>query len=352
MQKLFYTEKTLIGLDIGLSDIKIMAIDPNKWTVFSYGAASVDSIKMRKSIDGDGEYLLMQLKKLLANKVVGSLPSTQVAVSIPTSRTYSRTFTVPIEAKKNLQEAIELEIGQYVPMPVTLLYIDYEIINESKSSLDILVSAVPRVIVDNLTEACAQSGLTVNLVEPSINSIARLLRRTEEGDLPTVIIDIGSTTTDIAILEKGIIRVTGSTATGGNTFTLDIAKKLDISLENAHQLKVLNGLNPGVQQKKITAALERSLKKISTEVRRVIRYYDERIEGDKVEQVIIVGGGSSVPGIGEYFTNDLVLPARVASPWQQLDFKEKNLPQPSRQLKPRYIAVAGVAAITKEEIFK
>ena len=81
-----------------------------------------------------------------------------------------------------------------------------------------------------------------------------------------------------------------------------------------------------------------------------MRYYEERIKGMKVEQLIIVGGGSNIPGIGEFFTNNLVIPARVASPWQSLNFGK--LPQPAKQLKPRYITVAGIASLTKEEIFK
>lgn len=350
MQKLFYKDSSLIGLDIGSNDMKLMAIAPDKWTVLAHGAIDVDSVKMRKSLDNDGEYLKLRLKRLLLDKLHGNLPSTQVAVSIPTSRTYSRTFSIPATAKKNLKEAIELEISQYIPVPITLLYVDYEIIHETKDALDVLVSAAPKVVVDNIIDACAQAGLTVNLVEPSINSIARILQSTESGTLPTAIIDIGSVTTDVAILEKGIIRVTGSTATGGNAFTLNIAKKLNVSIENAHQLKILNGLNVGPRQKKITAALESNLKKISLEARRVMRYYNERVQGEKVEQVIIVGGGSNVPGIGEYFTNELTMPARVASPWQRLNFGK--LEQPAKQLRPRYIGVAGVATITKEEVLE
>ena len=233
---------------------------------------------------------------------------------------------------------------------MTSLYVDYEIISESEENINVLVSAAPRLLIDKIVDACSRVNLTVNLVEPGINSIARLLRDIEEGDLPTVIVDISSTATDVAILEKGIIRVTGSTAIGGNTFTLDISKKLNIPLEKSHQLKVIHGLNPGSRQESITQALNPSLKKISLEIRRVMRYYEERIKGIKVEQLIIVGGGSNIPGIGEFFTNNLVIPARVASPWQSLNFGK--LPQPAKQLKPRYITVAGIASLTKEEIFK
>jgi type IV pilus assembly protein PilM len=166
----------------------------------------------------------------------------------------------------------------------------------------------------------------------------------EDGTLPTVIVDIGPATTDIAVLDSGAIRVTGGLAVGGNTFTLDIARRMEITLENAHQLKVLNGLGAGPRQEKIKNAVEPSLRQIISETLKVMRYYNERISDDrKLEQVLIVGSGSNMPGIGEYFTNELVMPARVANPWQKLDFGK--LPEPARQFRSRYLTVAGLASI-------
>lgn len=113
----------------------------------------------------------------------------------------------------------------------------------------------------------------------------------------------------------------------------------------------LDGLAPGPRQQKISNALHPSLERIATEVRKVIRYYNERLVDDrKIEQVLVVGGGANVPGIGEYLTNELVLPARVASPWQKLDFGK--LPEPNKQFRPRYIAVAGLASVSPEEVWK
>lgn len=138
---------------------------------------------------------------------------------------------------------------------------------------------------------------------------------------------------------------------GGNTFTLNIAKKLNLSLDSAHQMKVLHGLKPGRYQAKVTDALEPSLKKISNEIRKIIRFYTERVDAaQKIEQVLIVGAGSNVPGIGEFFTDNLVMPARVAVPWQKLNFGK--LAQPNKQFRPRYITVAGLASIDYERLWK
>lgn len=351
MAKLFYKDKPIIGLDISQTGVKVMAVDPKKWLVLGYGSIDLDPAKVQKSLDSNDPYLADNIASLLNEKVIGSLPSDQAIIGIPTGKTFSRTFAIPAKAESTLADAVEIEVDQYIPIPMNSLYVDYEIIERRKDDLSVIMSAVPKSLVDSCLKAARSAGLEPIMIEPGINAIARVLETTEEGHLPTLIVDIGPASTDIAVLDGGAIRISGGLGIGGNTFTLDIAKKLGVALENAHQLKVLNGLSAGPRRAKITAALEPSLQRIATEIRKVIRYYNERLNDDrKLEQLVIVGGGSNVPGIGDYFTNELVMPARVASPWQKLDFGK--LPQPNKQFRPRYIAVAGLASVNQAEIWK
>jgi type IV pilus assembly protein PilM len=352
MSKLFYKDKPLIGLDISQTGVKVMSIDPKRWTVLGYGSLDLDPTKVQISLDNEKDYYLRDsISSLLQDNLIGSLNSDHVVVGIPTNRTFSRTFTIPASEEKHLSSAVEVEVDQYIPIPLSSLYIDYEVIERTKQLLTVVMAAVPIAIVDSCLAAVRAAGLTPVIVEPSINAVARVVEAAEEGHLSTLIVDIGPASTDIAVFDKGAIRVSGGVGLGGNTFTLDIAKKLDVTLENAHQLKVLSGLSVGPKQAKITAALRPSLQRIITEVRKVIRYYNERLNDDrKIEQILVVGGGANVPGIGEYFTNELVMPARVASPWQKLDFGK--LQEPNRQFRPRYITVTGLASLPREKIWK
>ncbi|HEY0965180.1 MAG TPA: pilus assembly protein PilM [Candidatus Saccharimonadales bacterium] len=350
MGKLYYQDKPIIGLDISQTGIKVMAINAKKWLVTGYGTIDLDPAKVTASLESDDDYLETSLRTLLSKNILGHLPSTHTVLSVPTGRTFTRTFQAPLEAEKHLKDAISLEIDQYIPLPETSLYVDQEITERDKESITVSMSAAPRKLIDRLTSITENAGLEVCAVEPSISAVARVLRNTEEGHLPTVIVDIGPASTDIAVLD-GSIKVTGSVAIGGNTFTLDIAKKLKIPLENAHQLKVLNGLNAGARQQKLRGALTPSLERILNETRKVMRYYTERLENSKkLEQVLIVGGGSNVPGVGDYFTNALVMPARVASPWQRLNFG--SLDGPAKQFRPRYITVAGLASVDPQEVWE
>jgi len=352
MSKLFYKTKNLIGLDISQTGIKVMEIDSKRWRVLGYGSLDLDPIKVQTSLDDPtNPYLSESIQTLLAKNIVGQLHSDYVIVGLPTGKTFSRTFTIPATEEKHIQEAVGIEVDQYIPIPLASLYLDYEVIERSKKTITVTMSAVPKTIVDACVDAVRSAGLTPLLAEPSMNAVARVLEATEDGHLSTLVVDIGAASTDIAVLDEGVIRVTGSVGIDGNTFTLDIAKKLAIPLENAHQYKVLNGLSAGSKQAKITSALEPSLKRIASEIRKVIRYYNERLSIDrKIEQVLVVGGGANMPGIGEFFTNELIMPARVAVPWQKLDFG--NLQQPNKQFRPRYIAVAGLANVTPDRVWK
>lgn len=345
---LLLQKRPIMGIDISYTYIKVMSIDPAKWRVTSYGSVNADPVKLRQSLTGTSTYLSDLIQDMLKKNIVGDLPSDQVVVSIPTNVTYSRSVTLPKAGIKKLDDAIALEASQYIPVALSELNLSYEILSETEENIDILMSAAPKRIVDTVVDACNSAGLTVLAVQPSINSVARLITLTEQGHLPTVIVDIGAADTDLAILNERI-RANASIQVGGNTLTYAISEKLGVSLESAHQMKVLHGLSHGSKQEKIKEALEEPLSQIMAEIHKIIRYYNERLDSSqKIEQVIIVGSGSDIPGLGEYFTNELVMPARTASPWLALNFGD--LPQPAKQFRPRYISVAGLATIQAEDV--
>lgn len=345
---LYLHKKPIVGIDISYAYIKAMTIDNSKLRVTSYGSVNADPIKLRQSLTTSPAYLTELIQSMLDKNIVGHLHSNHVVVGIPTNVTYSRSVTLPKKAVKNLDDAISIEASQYIPVALSELNLSYEVLSETDKNIDILMSAAPKRIIDNVTTACENAGLTVLSVQPSINSVARLITLTEQGHLPTVIVDIGASDTDLAILNEKI-RANASIQVGGNNFTYNISEKLGIPLERAHQMKILHGLSHGTNQADIANALHEPLSQIISEINKIIRYYHERLDASqKIEQVIIVGSGSDVPGLGDYLTNKLIMPVRIASPWTVLNFGDH--PEPAKQFRPRYISVAGLATINAGEI--
>src|SRR5688500_17394033 len=109
MGKLFYSDKPVVGLEIAQTGVKVMAINAKKWSVLGYGNIDLDPANLQESIDKGNDYLARGIQRLLKEKVIGHLPSHRVVLSLPTSRTFSRTITLPLTAESNLLEAIQLE---------------------------------------------------------------------------------------------------------------------------------------------------------------------------------------------------------------------------------------------------
>lgn len=349
MSKLFYRDKPVFGIEISQTGLRAMAIN-KEHRVLGYGSIEVDPTRLEESIKHSPDFLTHTIQTLVRDRIHGHLPSNYVALGAPTARTFTRSLSVPVSAAKNLLDAVKLEAEQYIPVPADELSIDYQIIGRTPEMLDVLMSAIPRRMATIMVEAATAAGLRPVLIEPAVSSVARLVTETEHGDLPTILVDIGASVTELAVLNK-TIRVTGGAPLGGNTFTLAIAKHLKLTLEDAHRLKTHDGLNTGSKQSKIRYALEPNLDLLISEIRKIIRYYSERIgEAAKIEQAVIVGAGAYIPGLGDYLTEALMLPARVASPWHVLDFGK--LSPPPRQLRVRYLTSVGLAMLNSKEIWQ
>lgn len=347
----FYHDKPIFGLDIGSGDLKVMQVDwsGHKPTVTGYGVAAFEATAFKDGVLADPEQLAQVTYDLFDKNLVGEITTRRVAVSIPASRTYNRTMALPPMATKDIAAAVQLEAEQYIPVPLDELYMDYDVISHTDKGIELLAVAVPKKIVDSYLSLTKLLGLEAVTMETSIAAAGRLFVQAEQSDLPTVLIDLGSLSSDITIFDKTLI-VTGTVPGGGDTFTEMIAKKLGVNHQEAHVIKTKYGLGFSKKQKEINEGLRPLLDQLSKEIRRMIRYYEERTTTEgKIRQVVTMGGGANMPGLSEYLTNVLRLPVRMCDPWQHMDFA--GLQPPNSIEKSMYVTVAGLALINPKDMF-
>jgi len=193
-------------------------------------------------------------------------------------------------------------------------------------------------------------GLEVVAIETTIGAASRLLVEADRSDVPTVLIDFGSVSADITIFDKTLI-VTGTVPGGGDDFTKRIAEKLQVTPQEGHVIKTKYGLRYSKKQKEIQDALKPDLDQLIKEVRKVIRYYEERYGADrKIGQIVTMGGGANMPGLSEYMTDALRLPVRMSDPWAHIGLSSKLQP-PNSVERSIYVTVAGLSLMKPKEIF-
>lgn len=348
---LLYKDKPIFGLDIGFSNLKVMQVTShgNTLVVAGYGVARFDPMAITDGVITNPESIAKVAHELFERNIIGDITTRRVAIAIPAARTYNRTVMLPKLSHKELQDAIRAEAEQYISLPVDQLHIDYEIISESAQGTELLISAAPSKVVNSYLQLTDLLGLEVVALETTIGSGSRLFVQAEASDVPTVLIDFGSVSSDITIYDNALI-VTGTVPGGGDSFTKLIANTLGVTEQEAHVIKTKYGLGLSKKQKEITAGLTPILEQLLKEIRRMIRYYEERSTTQrKISQVVTLGGGANMPGLSEYMTSHLRLPVRMCDPWQRLEFGDLQPPSPTE--KSMYITVAGLAMMEPKEIF-
>lgn len=349
--KYFYQDKPLFGLDIGFNTLKIMQVEGanGQRTVTGYGVTNFDPKAVEEGRIVNVEEVARATLDLFNRNLVGNISTHRVAIAVPASRTYNRGIKLPKLPAKELAEAVRLEAEQYIPMPLDELYLDYSIISRTEKDLDLFAVAVPKKIIDSHLMLARMLGLEVVAMETTIGAASRLLVEADRSDIPTVLIDFGSKSADITVFDKTLI-VTGTVPGGGDDFTARIAEKLGVTPQEGHVIKTKYGLRLSKKQAEITAALGPVLEQLLKEIRRVIRYYEERYGADrKIGQIVTMGGGANMPGLSEYMTNALRLPVRMSDPWQHIGFSK--LQPPSTVERSIYVTVAGLALMNPKEIF-
>jgi len=173
----------------------------------------------------------------------------RVCFSLPAFTTFFTVIELPPMKEKEIHAAIPYEAAKYVPIPLDEVFLDWSIISPSTSSgqapstgldseldsrnspqarasavssstlnslpngseqaVNVLMVAILKEAVAKYTKIAQLSNLEMGALEPESFSLARALVG-ESKDL-SIIVDVGSSFTNIALMDRGSIRIVYNT---------------------------------------------------------------------------------------------------------------------------------------------
>jgi len=348
---IFYQDKPIFGLDVGFSSVKVIQIEQHNsgLEVVGYGTVMFDRDAIVDGVIVNPELIAKEVKTLFTDNLVGRITTRRVVLSVPAANSYIRSIKLPVLPPQELADAIRLETEEYVPIAADDMHLDYTLGKVTGEEQEVLVAAVSKKLVDSYVALSNLLGLETVAVETTINGVCRMFSKIDVNHTPTVLVDLGSRSSDITVYDDGVV-VTSTVPGGGESFSEVIAQKLGVTHREAHLIKTRYGLGVSKKQSEIVAALDPLLGQLSKEIKRMVKYYEERSAvGRKIDQVVTMGGGANMLGLADYLTNALRLPVRVVDPWQEL--KLRKLDKPPTAEKAMYATAAGMALVDPKEIF-
>ena len=329
---LFYHSKQLFGLDITTEAIRVMQTIKHgqRYKVQCYGSAPLQPGIIKEGIITDPQAVATTIRQLLKSGVTGEVTTTNVALSIPVARTFSRAVRLPKLGQTELQEAVQLEVEQYTPVAIDNLYTDYSIISTSGDQIELLTVAAPKQIVDSYLAVTDLLGLRAVTIETTVEAAYRLFAATEHSDLPTVLVTINRSNADMSIIDKAVVATASASYMPATKSRQAVPKPTSTS--------------------KTDKTSKASSDPFITEVRRIIRYFEERYDQAKrIEQVVIFGDPSHLSDVGSRLTAELRMPARSSNPLKLFQFEHDVTDLPTK-LQGEYLTAAGLSIIQDSEL--
>lgn len=307
LQNLFGQQNHAFGLEIGNSSVKVFQLKKieKKYKIIGFrreklpaGAVENEEIKNKDAV---AAAILSALKNSKPQKI----KTRNVVVSLPESKTFTKTFDVPKLPKEKLDLLIKSEIEKYIPLSPNELYIDWQVIRSTSNALTIFLAAGLKSYIDTLQTTLWQAQLEPVIFDLETVAEARALVPKSRENGAMAIIDIGETKTIFIIYDNGAIPfATTLSNISGRAFTQTVAKTLEISEKEAEKLKI-TCCSPKMteQERKTLTSLHIVLDKLAFEINRGINYYHAHHEkSQKIEEILICGGGGGITGIAKYLS--------------------------------------------------
>ena len=233
-------------------------------------------------------------------------------VALPESRSFIFESVVPGSTPDEWRIGIEQHLDELVPLPPTETTFDIvKIGNGEQGSAQISGVGFARRIVDETLSIFDTAHLEVRAFEEETFSMARALL--PSGDESTaLLIDIGKTTTKVAIVTKRIPRFSTTIGIGGHAFTLAVQKYFGVTEEEARKVKAERGITPSKGNEEYLAAMLSTASAIRDEISHCLDYWQEKSSRERahepISHAILSGGNASIKGLPEYFEGIFKIP--------------------------------------------
>ncbi|MES2668442.1 MAG: pilus assembly protein PilM [Patescibacteria group bacterium] len=250
-------------------------------------------------------------------------------VALSESRSYL--FEAGVEGKglEAWRTSVEQRLDEYVPLPPSEVAFDVIPVEPDKGVPQVVGIGYANRVIEESLSAFDEAGITVRAVETEMFATPRALLRPGEHET-VLIIDIGRTTTKLAVVSRGVARFATTLEIGGHALTLAVQKHFGVTEEEAKRVKAEHGL---VRTDENGGYLEAMLSTVSVmreEIVRRLDYWQSRAAigsfHEPVTRAILIGGNATVRGLPEYLETSLKVPVALGDVFTNLAPKDHWLP--------------------------
>lgn len=325
---LFFGKKKIVGIDVGTSTIKLAELDVGRGSS-SLVSFAITPTPAQAFSSGDilnpgsiGEAIRQLMNQVKSKRTMGGC-------GLGGSSVIVKRISVPKMDESLIAEQIRWEAEQYVPYDINEVNLGYEIIRKganSTESIDLLLIAAVQAHVYKYAEALQVASLSCDVVDVNGFALANCFKKNygEMEGQTVALLNVGASGTNMVIIENTEIVFSRDIAVGGMTYSHDLQKGLNVSLEEAEAIK-LSVSNGQAAPQEAHGLVESTHESVVEEIKGSFDFFLNSARSQNINRCFVTGGGSKTKGLLERLAK--VAPCERFDPFFNIKYNPKAFSQ-------------------------
>jgi type IV pilus assembly protein PilM len=301
------------GIDLGRTALKAVKLEPQPSSERLLISESF-LISNGCPVDATPEEIELKAQQGLASFLESAnLDECAICINLPAEKVIQRLVSIPAGGQERIDDIMEYEIKQQIPLPLETIAYDYEVLAVPDRPDAEDLTTEPRVAIvgakfedlqvrlSALTERDIRADIVQSDCAALYNFLAfefdQMLQSAElaEGSRPVLAMcDVGSISSNLVITD-GTVPFMRSIHLGGNDFTRSLVKRYSLTWADAEKLKRSPTSAPFVHQ--MYEALEPSFQKLNAELQHSIDQYLQQDSRRELGHLVPIGEGWKLHGL-------------------------------------------------------
>ncbi len=304
-----------IGLELDTGAVRVASVSggSSRPALNSVGSVEIPEQAVIAGVVEDRDMVAGALRELWNKAKIGNRT---VILGMSTPGMLMRSTAFPKVPEDRLEQAVHLQAGDYFPIPMNQLVMDFSVLGETETeegaALELLMVAARREQLGKNLDCLRDAGLRCDVIDASPLVLGRNLP-SDIGDETVVVADIGNGLTSLLVVDGKVPR---------------FARVLQVSLESyADELGVPLAEIPldGEGGPDVLGVSESWALRVSDEINSSVNYFVGQNDGASVDSLYIGGRGSRVPGLERFLVEQMDMPVqRINSAEGLANVRAKN----------------------------
>ncbi len=340
-------QSPLLGVDISSTAVKLLQLSRagNRYRVDHYAVEPLPPNAVVEKNIVEVEAVAEAIRRAVTR---AGTKARHAAAAVAGSAVITKIIPMPSELDENdLEAQIELEAVNYIPYPIEEVNLDFEVLGpipNNPEMVQVLLAASRSENVELRQSALELAGLTARIMDVEAFAVENAFALISDDlsiprDGVVALVDIGATMTTLNVLRSGRTLYSREQVFGGKQLTDEIMRRYGLSYEEAGLAKRQGGLPDSYEVEVLEPFKEATVQQIS----RLLQFFYAGSEFNRVDQVVLAGGGASLAGLPEMVEEQLGVPTVVANPLAQMTLGPRVQAHALAQDAPALMIATGLA---------